>query len=69
MAYNARSRNEVDTILAEAIAAGGQFVKPAQEASWGGYSGYFCDPDDFPWEVAWNPFFAIADDGSIRLPD
>lgn len=69
LAYNARSRDEVDTVLAEAKAAGAKLVKPAQEAFWGGYSGYFSDPDDFLWEVAWNPSFSIAEDGSIRLPN
>ena len=69
LAYNARSRNEVDAVLAEAKAAGATILKPAEEAFWGGYSGYFCDPDGFPWEVAWNPSFLIADDGSVRLPD
>jgi catechol 2,3-dioxygenase-like lactoylglutathione lyase family enzyme len=68
LAYNARSRGEVDAVLAEAEAAGARILKPAQEAFWGGYSGYFCDPDNFPWEVAWNPSFPIAEDGSIRLP-
>jgi predicted lactoylglutathione lyase len=69
IAYNARTRGEVDTVLAEAQAAGARILKPAKEAFWGGYSGYFADPDDFPWEVAWNPSFPIAEDGSIRLPD
>ncbi len=69
LAYNARSRDEVDTVLAEAEAAGAKLLKPAQEAFWGGYSGYFADPDDFPWEVAWNPGFPIANDGSIQLPN
>jgi uncharacterized protein len=69
LAYNARSRDEVDAVLAEAEAAGGKVVKPAQDAFWGGYSGYFADPDGFLWEVAWNPSFAIAADGSIKLPD
>jgi uncharacterized protein len=68
LAYNARSRAEVDAVLAEAKAAGGKLVKPAQDAFWGGYSGYFADPDGFLWEVAWNPSFAIAVDGSIKLP-
>lgn len=67
IAYNARARDEVDAVLAEALAAGAKLLKTAEEASWGGYSGYFADPDNFPWEVAWNPFFAIAPDGSIRL--
>src|SRR5277367_4819789 len=69
LAYNGRSRAEVDAVLAEAVAAGAKLVKPAQEAFWGGYSGYFGDPDGFLWEVAWNPSFAIAEDGSIRIPD
>jgi len=69
LAYNARSRDEVNTVLAEAKAAGARVLKPAQDAFWGGYSGYFSDPDDFPWEVAWNPFFEIAEDGRVQLPD
>jgi uncharacterized protein len=69
LAYNSRSRDEVNTVLAEAKAAGAKLLKPAQEAFWGGYSGYFADPDDFLWEVAWNPSFPIAEDGSIRLPN
>ena len=68
LAYNARMREEVDAVLAEAVAAGAKLLKPAQDAFWGGYSGYFADPDGFVWEVAWNPFFEIAEDGSIRLP-
>lgn len=69
LAYNTRSRAEVDTVLEEAEAAGARLIKPAQEAFWGGYSGYFSDPDEFPWEVAWNPSFQMAEDGSIRIPD
>jgi uncharacterized protein len=69
IAYNARSRDEVDAVLAQAEAAGARILKAAQEASWGGYSGYFADPDNFAWEVAWNPFFAIAEDGRILLPE
>jgi uncharacterized protein len=69
LAYNTRNRTEVDSVLKEALAAGGTIVKPAQEAFWGGYSGYFSDPDGFLWEVAWNPGFAMAEDGSIRIPD
>jgi uncharacterized protein len=69
LAFNARSRAQVDAVLAEAQAAGAALLKAAQEAFWGGYSGYFADPDGFLWEVAWNPSFPIADDGSMRLPD
>jgi catechol 2,3-dioxygenase-like lactoylglutathione lyase family enzyme len=69
LAYNARTRQDVDLVLAEAEAAGASILKPAQEVFWGGYSGYFSDPDGFLWEVAWNPHFPIAGDGSIRLPE
>ncbi len=69
LAYNARNRAEVDSVLADAEAAGAKILKPAQEAFWGGYSGYFSDPDGFLWEVAWNPSFPLAQDGSIRIPD
>ena len=69
LAYNTRTRAEVDAVLQEAEAAGAKLVKPAQEAFWGGYSGYFSDPDGFLWEVAWNPSFPMAADGSIRIPE
>jgi len=67
LAYNARNRAEVDSVLEEALAAGGTLLKPAQEAFWGGCSGYFSDPDGFLWEVAWNPSFPLAEDGSLRI--
>jgi catechol 2,3-dioxygenase-like lactoylglutathione lyase family enzyme len=69
LAYNARTRSEVDSVLAAAVTAGTKLLKPAQEAFWGGYSVYFSDPDGFLWEVAWNPSFPIAADGSIRIAD
>ncbi len=59
LAHNVRSRDEVDALLAHAVAVGGKAVKPAADTSWGGYSGYFSDPDGFLWEVAWNPHFWI----------
>ncbi|MDS0220554.1 VOC family protein [Haloarcula sp. S1AR25-5A] len=52
LAHNVASERAVDAVLAEAAAAGGRIVKPAQDAFWGGYSGYFADPDDHLWEVA-----------------
>jgi uncharacterized glyoxalase superfamily protein PhnB len=52
LAFNTRKREEVDTTLAEAETSGATILKPAQEAFWGGYSGYFADPDGFLWEVA-----------------
>jgi len=69
LAYNTRNREEVDSVLGQAEAAGANILKRAQEAFWGGYSGYFADPDGFLWEVAWNPSFALADDGAIQIPD
>ena len=69
LAYNVRARAEVDSVLEGAVAAGAKILKPAQVAFWGGYSGYFSDPDGFLWEVAWNPSFPIAEDGSIRIPE
>jgi catechol 2,3-dioxygenase-like lactoylglutathione lyase family enzyme len=57
LAHNVHSAAEVDRLLAHVASAGGRLVKPAQKAEWGGYSGYFADPDGFLWEVAWNPHF------------
>lgn len=57
LAHNVRTIEEVDRLLAEAAAGGGRIVKPGHETDWGGYSGYFADPDGFLWEVAWNPKF------------
>ncbi len=67
--YNTRSKEDVDAVLAEAKAAGADIVKPAQEASWGGYSGYFRDLDGHLWEVAWNPSFVLDERGAVRLPE
>jgi catechol 2,3-dioxygenase-like lactoylglutathione lyase family enzyme len=57
LAHNVRSRETVDALLAEVAAAGGRITKPGTVADWGGYCGYFADPDGFLWEVAWNPDF------------
>jgi uncharacterized protein len=67
LAYNTRSKAEVDAVLAEAAAAGATILKPAEDAFWGGYTGYFADPDGHPWEVAWNPGWTIDEDGGVRL--
>ena len=56
LAHNVDSRSAVDETLAEAVAAGAKLIKPGQDVFWGGYSGYFTDPDGFYWEVAWNPY-------------
>ena len=68
LAYNVREKEDVDSVIAEAEKAGATITKPAEEKFWGGYGGYFTDPDGHPWEVAWNPGFPIAEDGSISLP-
>ena len=68
LAQNVRTREEVDQLLARAREVGGSILHPAVEAPWGGYTGYFADPDGHPWEVAWNPHFTLAPDGSLRLP-
>jgi uncharacterized protein len=67
LAYNARSRAEVDGVLAEAAAAGATITKPAEDTFWGGYSGCFADPDGHLWEIAWNPDWTIEPDGSVKL--
>jgi catechol 2,3-dioxygenase-like lactoylglutathione lyase family enzyme len=69
IAYNARSEADVDAILAQAVAAGATLHVPAHKAFWGGYSGYFLDPDGHPWEVAYNPFFALEANGDLVLRD
>ncbi len=59
LAHNVRTREEVDALLEVAIAAGATLVKSAEDTFWGGYSGYFADPEGYLWEVAWNPHFWI----------
>ena len=65
LAWNAASEAEVDAILAHALACGARSVKPPQKVFWGGYSGYFADPDGHLWEVAYNPFFPLSPEGRI----
>ncbi len=59
LAHNVQSKELVDKIIDQAIASGASLLKPAADTFWGGYSGYFSDPDGYPWEVAWNPFFPL----------
>ena len=61
LGHNVGSREAVDAVMAEAVNAGAKIVKAAGETFWGGYAGYFQDPDDHLWEVAWNPAFDIDD--------
>ena len=67
LAYNARSKADVDAVLAEAKAAGAKILKPAEDVFWGGYSGYFADPDGHVWEVAWNPGWSLDEAGRVSL--
>ena len=60
LAHNVESPEEVDAVLAEAVAAGATLQKAGQKVFWGGYSGYFADPDGFLWEVAHNPFMELT---------
>jgi hypothetical protein len=60
LAHNVNSEADVDKIIQQALAAGATLSKPAQKTSWGGYSGYFKDPDGHLWEIAYNPFFWVG---------
>ena len=59
LAHNVRTTEEVDTIMKDAEAAGAVITDPAHDREWGGYSGYFKDPDGYLWEIAWNPHFWV----------
>ena len=69
LAHNTANREAVDAVIAEAEAAGGTVVKSAEDVFWGGYSGYFADPDGHLWEVAWNPHFPFDDAGNLVVPE
>jgi uncharacterized protein len=68
LAMNLDSRDDVDAFIAVAVAAGARVTRPAQATDWGGYNGYFADPDGHLWEVAHNPFWPIGEDGRPILP-
>jgi len=59
LAHNVKSKELVDKIIDQALGSEATLLKPAADTFWGGYSGYFSDPDGYPWEVAWNPFFPL----------
>jgi predicted lactoylglutathione lyase len=69
LAQNVRSRAEVDDVVTAAEAAGGTVTRRPDDTFYGGYAGYFTDPDGHAWEIAYNPGFTLADDGSLVLPD
>lgn len=68
LAYNTRTKKEVDEVMKLAVASGGRAMRPAADAFWGGYAGYFADPDGHLWEVAWNPTFELGPNGELKLP-
>jgi len=67
LAYNVRAPEEVNEVLLEAERAGGSIVRRADTADWGGITGAFADPDGYVWEVAHNPGWTVAEDGSVQL--
>ena len=69
LAWNCRSKEEVDTALDFVISQGASLLKPAQITGYGGYSGYFADPDGHPWEVVVAPGIEVGDDRRVHLPD
>lgn len=68
LSYNARSRLAVDKLVTRFVAVGGRLVKAPHDVFWGGYIGYAADPDGHVWEIAFNPHWALKEDGSLRLP-
>ena len=69
LAWNCRSTEEVDAVLNFAISKGASLLKPAHKTDYGGYAGYFADPDGHPWEVVVAPNIEVGEDRRIRLPD
>jgi predicted lactoylglutathione lyase len=69
VARNLASEAEVDSAMARAKAAGARILKPAAKAFWGGYNGYFADPDGHVWEIAFNPFWQLDEEGRVKLPE
>lgn len=69
LAQNFATEADVDAAFAAALAAGATALKPPEKVFWGGYSGYWADPDGHVWEVAMNPFWPLNDDGSLTLPE
>lgn len=67
LAYNAKSEAEVDEIIRDLKSKGVKIIKEPQKVFWGGYSSYFADPDDYRWEVAYNPSFAFDENGNLNL--
>jgi catechol 2,3-dioxygenase-like lactoylglutathione lyase family enzyme len=69
LAWNCRTMDEVDAVLDFAVAQGASLLKPAHKTEYGGYSGYFGDPDNHPWEVVVAPGIEVGEDRRVHLPD
>lgn len=69
LAHNVSSPAGVDAVIKFAVACGATLVKPPEKVFWGGYSGYFADPDGHLWEIAHNPFFPMNGQGHVQLPE
>lgn len=69
LAQNFATEAEVDAAYAKALSVGATALKAPEKVFWGGYSGYYADPDGHPWEVAFNPFWDLAEDGKLILPE
>ena len=69
VAQNVANEAEVDAAMAKAKAAGARILKPAAKTFWGGYNGYFADPDGHLWEIAFNPHWHLSEEGRLTLPD
>ncbi len=67
LAYNARSKEEIASIFTRVASAGAHVAKAPQDTFWGGFSGYFTDPDGYYWEVAWGPMFEFTGHGDLRF--
>jgi hypothetical protein len=68
LAQNVASKADVDAAIEDARRAGARILKPPQAAFWGGYTAYFADPDDYPWEIAFNPHWTLTAEGWLELP-
>ncbi|HKJ62664.1 MAG TPA: VOC family protein [Hyphomicrobiales bacterium] len=68
VAYNVPSKEAVEKMIAKADEIGATILKTPQDVFWGGYHGYFADPDGHIWEIAYNPFFPVSEDGAVTLP-
>lgn len=67
LAHNTKTREEVDAIFQRAESAGAHIIKKPKDTFWGGYSGYFSDPDEYHWKIAWGPMFEFTEQGDLKF--